>query len=806
MVLTIGFKIQLLVGASFLLGLAGVFGYQTNARINSTWDERMDANLRIVRGLAAPARGAIDLNDSAAINSYMELLSSDPRASGIVLTSGKSVMVSQQSIEHFELPIDQLAKLALESEALSETKIRILGDYEYVAVPVKNRALRTIGSVGVAWNVKGLLEGVWYTAIKEALGLFAVVAGVILILVFAMRKLVTNPLNSIAGLLERPMSREDEQIEKTSNEYEGRTDEIGTFARALSLFYRRAAETSELHHKLDSALTNMSQGLCMFDRNGRLVVFNQRFAEMYKLDTAGIGQGITRSELVKLVNDAMKATHPGHSRSTDTGFDWITSDKIDTATFDLSDGRTITVSHQPTSDDGWVTTHTDVSNLRAAERKLFHLANHDALTGLPNRRYFQECIEQALAKFKADNRGIAIHFLDLDKFKTVNDTMGHAAGDKLLMTVADRLKACVRQGDIVCRLGGDEFAIMQHTANQAEAAEILAIRVNKALCAPVEIGDQQARIGVSIGISICPQDGTEAAALLKHADLAVYVAKEEGRNTHRFYAPWMNEKQARRQSLEADLRVALENSQFELLYQPIVNLKTNRINSCEALIRWHHPKLGTVLPADFVPIAEETGLIVPIGEWAIHEATRQAALWPMSIGVSVNISNVQLQRGNLALTVFGALAASKLLPGRLHLEITESLLIKSNDLTLSLLQQLRGLGVRIVLDDFGTGYSALNYLDRFPFDKVKVDRYFIKNLGKGNTNDAIIDAIVSICRNLNIDTVAEGVETEQQREHLMNSGIKEMQGYLYSRPVAASDLQNLLLGLDRKKMRDRTAT
>jgi PAS domain-containing protein len=470
---SIGTRIQLLTGAAFLIGLAGVLAYQTYMRIEATWEERLDANLRIVHGLSAPARGAIALRDKSIVNSYMELLTSDPRAAGVVISADNSVMVSQQSIEHFDLPIDSLSALALKAEASGKTEVLDATDYEFIAVPVKDPAFRTVGSIAVAWSVKGLLDNVWQTAIKEALALIGVVGLVLMVLVYSLRRHVTGPLKKIAALIEKSPAYANDEAQKAGAEFENRADEIGTFARALGQFYRNAAEKHHLHGQLDSALTNMSQGLCMFDKDGRLVVSNSRYAQMYGLPGDALKPGMTVREVIQCRVDAGLFSGNDPETYLQQHVSWATGSESGSTTHELSNGKTFTISRQPTADGGWVATHTDVTELRRAEKQLLHLAGHDALTGLPNRRRFRKCIKKVLRQ-EAPKKDAAILFLDLDRFKAVNDSLGHAAGDELLKAVAERLLACVEPQDTVCRLGGDEFAILQVSAKQPEGADALA--------------------------------------------------------------------------------------------------------------------------------------------------------------------------------------------------------------------------------------------------------------------------------------------------------------------------------------------
>jgi diguanylate cyclase (GGDEF)-like protein len=786
---SIGTKIQWLTGMAFLVGLAAVLSIQTSGRIQTTWDERMDANLRIVKGLSAPARGAISLQDKSAINSYMELLSSDPRAAAIVITSNKSVMVSQQSINHFDLPIADLVQFGIKTEDGRDPQTITHGDYEFIAVPVKDPALRTIGTVSVAWDTKGLLDKTWASAIKEAFALFGLATGVLMILVFAIRSLVTVPITKIASMLEQSETLETEKLNRTARLYNRRSDEIGVFARALEKFYVNASEKVQLSDKLDSALSNMSQGLCMFDPSGKLVVNNQQFAKMYGIHAEQLKSGVEGAELIRLVVDAGKVVETETTGAPDENYAWLTDGKSGGKTLEFADGTTFTVSSERTPSGGWVTTHSDVSELKRAQKTLVHLAGHDPLTNLPNRRRFQEIIDVALQR--GERRVMAILFLDLDKFKYVNDTLGHDAGDKLLKVVSKRLENCVRSGDTVCRLGGDEFAILQMGDSQPESAEALALRITQQLCEPVMIGGEQVKIGVSTGIAIAPADGTTAEVLLKRADLAVYVAKSSGRNTHRFFVPEMEQVQIERQTLERDLRVALENNQFEIRYQPIISASAEKLIGCEALLRWNHPEKGQISPGGFIQLAEETGLIVPIGEWVLREACRQAATWPANTSIAVNISAVQLHRADLFQVVFSALAASQLSATRLHLEITESVMLKDSEATSKVLNRIREFGVQIVLDDFGTGYSALNYLSRFSFDKIKIDRSFSAGIADNKVNKAIIDAVVGIGKSMGAIIVAEGVETQAQKRFLQGSGIDQYQGFLFSPPIASTELNRL---------------
>ena len=430
----------------------------------------------------------------------------------------------------------------------------------------------------------------------------------------------------------------------------------------------------------------------------------------------------------------------------------------------------------------------------AAQEKIAHLARLDSLTGLSNRLYFLERLEQALREAPKDGV-MAVHYIDLDQFKAVNDTLGHHAGDALLRQVADRLRGCIGAADLVSRFGGDEFAILQPNLWGPAEAEDLARCIISALAEPIEIDGAQVRTGTSIGIALSRRDGVEADALLKAADIALYRAKADGRNTHRFFAPEMAERLKSFHDLKLGLHEALRQGEFELHYQPLVCTGESGIRGFEALIRWRRPGRGLIRPADFIPVAEETGLIGPIGDWALREACREATRWPDGIGISVNVSSVQFRDKGLVESVRQALADTGLAPDRLELEITESVLLQDDDANLGTLRELRALGARIVMDDFGTGYSALGYLCRFRFDKVKIDRSFVANLPRCDGSTAVVQAVAGMGRNLGIVITAEGVEEQSQLDTVRRLGCHEAQGYLFSRPVPAAEVPALIARL-----------
>jgi diguanylate cyclase (GGDEF)-like protein/PAS domain S-box-containing protein len=429
----------------------------------------------------------------------------------------------------------------------------------------------------------------------------------------------------------------------------------------------------------------------------------------------------------------------------------------------------------------------DVTDRKRSEAQIAHMAHHDALTDLPNRVLLQERLKEALLRVPR-GESLAVFYLDLDRFKTINDTLGHSIGDELLKAVADRLRGCARETDTVARLGGDEFAIIQTAIEQPSDAATFARRIRDAITEPYQLEGHLIIADVSIGISIAPGDATELEQLLKNADMALYGAKADGRGNFRFFEREMDERLKARRILELELRNALAIGEFELYYQPILSLEREEVTGCEALLRWRHPDRGLIPPAEFIPIAEESGLIIPLGDWVLKTACAEAATWPDGISVAVNVSPVQIKEQTLGLAVISALAASGLPARRLEIEITEAVLLQDNQATLSTLHQLHALGVRIAMDDFGTGYSSLKYLRSFPFDKIKIDRLFINDLSSKDDVVAIVGAIVSLARSLKMTTTAEGIETQVQLDRVRALGCTEMQGYLFSHPVSAQEI------------------
>ncbi len=551
----------------------------------------------------------------------------------------------------------------------------------------------------------------------------------------------------------------------------------------------REAELQAQNLRFDAAVSNMSQGLAMFDSDMRLLIFNQRFLTIYGLKTGDLKPGDPFRHLLK--RRIANSTFSGNVEDyIDDLRSALSSGKTTNRFLELDDGRTIAVVNQPMLNGGWVSTHEDVTERRQAEMKIAHMARHDALTDLPNRLLLRERLTEALAHVERSQR-LAVLYLDLDLFKNVNDSLGHTTGDELLRAVAGRLRDCVRETDTISRVGGDEFCIIQTDISDATDAERLAGRIAEAIRAPYDLHGHLVMIDASIGIALAPADGTDANELLKNADMALYGAKADGRGAFRFFEPHMDARMKERRALELALRQAFDNGEFELHYQPILNLEEGEVRCCEALLRWHHPQRGMISPADFIPIAEEIGLVSTLGEWVIRRACEDAAQWPINVGVAVNLSPSQLTSKNLLPTVVSSLASSRLPAERLELEITEAVLMQNSETTLRMLHQLRALGIRISMDDFGTGYSSLSYLRSFPFDKIKIDRCFIKSLGTDPESDAIVRAVAELADSLGMTTTAEGVETRQQFDFVRRLGCNDIQGWFHSRAMPVHELANI---------------
>src|SRR4051812_10787944 len=569
---------------------------------------------------------------------------------------------------------------------------------------------------------------------------------------------------------------------------------IGILAVIVSLLLRRHRLTDQRlaaeRRQLILAVNNIPQGLVLYDASARIVICNQPYIKMFGLSPNVAKPGCTMQRLI---------THRKETGSFDGDVDEFCSAIIQTvslgkATRQLTQapgGRAIEIVNRPLKAGGWVATIEDITERTRADEKIAHLAHYDGLTDLPNRVLFRERLEQALKAVRPGEQ-LAVLYIDIDEFKGVNDALGHAAGDELLKGVAGRLRGCLKGTDVAGRLGGDEFAVIQTAIKKQSETTQLVEGIYAAIRQPFDCAGHLITSDASIGIALAPGDGLDLDQLLKNADLALYGAKGDGRRTYRFFEAGMDARAKARRILELELRQAISEGGLEAYYQPVLNLEDGKISSCEALLRWRHPERGMISPAEFIPVAEETGLINELGHWVLNTACAEAANWPEDVRVAVNVSPVQFRSQTLALNVAAALAASGLAASRLELEITEAVLIRDDETALEVLHQLRKLGVRIALDDFGTGYSSLSYLQRFPFDKIKIDRSFIKDLAGAGASSSIVQAVVNIAAASDMTTTAEGVETEQQRNLLYILGCTEMQGFLFSPAIPAMELRRLL--------------
>ncbi|KQT93263.1 diguanylate cyclase [Methylobacterium sp. Leaf469] len=535
-------------------------------------------------------------------------------------------------------------------------------------------------------------------------------------------------------------------------------------------------------------LNAMRHGLLLIDETGRIVLASGQTLHLLGSEEALISVGSSLRQVLYLVRD-----HAGDTWSQVRAQLPRSFVQPDSSRFEVTlRGHLLEVHLHPVAGGRWAVAFEDVTARRAAEAQAEEMARHDLLTGLPNRLLLRERLNEALGRLQRTGEACAVLLIDLDRFKPINDTLGHPMGDALLKKVADRLRSTVRVTDTVARIGGDEFVILQTGIRGASDTQILARRIVDLVGRTYMVEGQLLTIGASVGVALAPNDGEDADRLLKNADLALYRSKLDGRGTYRFFEPEMDARMQARRQLELDMRQALARREFYLHYQPQLQLEGNRLVGCEALIRWQHPVRGMVSPLDFIPLAEEIGLIVPIGEWVMRQACRDAATWPAPLSVAVNVSPAQFKSERLVEMVMSALSASGLPATRLEVEITEGVLLNESEKTLQTLHRLRELGVRVSMDDFGTGYSSLSYLRSFPFDKIKIDRSFVSDLSGKRDGEAIIRAIAGLGRSLGMTTVAEGVETADQLERIRAEGCTDVQGYLISKPISASEVFKFL--------------
>jgi diguanylate cyclase (GGDEF)-like protein len=564
---------------------------------------------------------------------------------------------------------------------------------------------------------------------------------------------------------------------------------------------RRAVETSQaklieqLNGWFEIALNNMARGLSMFDSDQRLVVCNNLYREIFDLPEGLTRPGTPFADIISY--HVWKETGLNGKKDILEQKKWVAHHvaalargKSFSETKHLRSGRIVLVTNQPLPNGGWVDLQEDVTEKSHAEKKIAWLARHDTLTELANRHHFQEELQKAFGQ----GAGFTLQWIDLDGFKAVNDRLGHPVGDALLKSIAKRLRDADSDSDVVARLGADEFALIRRGATDARRSNALAKQILRAIGEPHHVLGHKVSIGASMGVAVAPDHGSNPDELMKNADLALYSAKMTGRGAYAIFQPGGDYLIDGARRLECDLKLALKKKQFELFYQPIVNLRSREVASFEALMRWRHPERGMVSPVDFIPLAEETGAIVEMGKWALMQACSDAARWPNRIKVTVNLSSVQFEKGDLYKTIVDALASSKLSPGRLELEVTESVLLRDHPNTHQLLHRLRKLGVKIALDDFGTAYASLSYLRSFPFDKIKIDGSFVRDFHSPQRRDcvAIVQSVAGLAKQLQMTTVAEGIETLDQFNMVASAGCEEMQGFFFSQPVPAPEIGAVL--------------
>jgi len=608
------------------------------------------------------------------------------------------------------------------------------------------------------------------------------------LVLFAVFSLIAVVTIALVLLVSRRMAREEADAAEAALDAKLSEERNADLQRHNSMLRENEEALQAQNQRFAAALNNMAHGMSMFDKDRRLVVCNNLYLEMYGLPRE-LGQPGTPLRVILEARAATGAAPVGDADHIDEILAEVSRTESRYTVRELRDGRIVAVAYQPMYGGGWVVVHQDVTAQKRAEKEIAHIARHDTLTGLANRLLLREKMDEALVRLRQDGQRFCILVLDLNRFKAVNDTLGHPIGDALLVQVAQRLHNAVRDSDTVARLGGDEFAILRSIKENSDQEQVaLAERLLATIAAPYNIEGHHVVIGTSIGIAMAPDNGTEVDELLRDADLALYRAKAEANSGYCFFQSEMYDEARVLRTMETDLRAAVAKGEFELYYQPIVNAVTKAVIAVEALVRWHHPERGLIEPAEFIPMAEQTGLIVPLGQWVLLKACSDAVEWPLHVKLAVNLSPAQFKRGNLVETVAAALSQSGLAPERLELEITESVILQKNAANITILHEFARIGVSVVLDDFGTGYSSLSYLQMFPFSKIKIDKSFVDDLGTRADRASIVVAITGLARSLDIKTTAEGVETLNQFELLRASGCNEVQGYLFGRPCPASQL------------------
>ena len=648
--------------------------------------------------------------------------------------------------------------------------------------------VETVAAYGFEYRMKAEAAVANSGTILLALAAATTLIGILLAISFS--RSMSQPISEAMQVAERVASGNfTDQI--TSR----RGDELGRLLRSLAAMQShlktRAAEDYAMMEKLDAALNNMGQGLCMFDADRRLMLWNERYSTMYRIAPGRLFVGCTLEQMLE--DRKIAGTAYINMDQMDAKLQAaIRTRSADSVIAELADGRIVHLAYRPTQNGGWVFTHEDITERTHNEARIAHLAFHDPLTDLPNRAAFNDHIVETFQRASTGGGDFAVLCIDLDRFKEINDVYGHAAGDRCLAEIGRRIaSAC--DGAFLARLGGDEFMIVSFGGKQPAAAEELCGRLSAILDAPVCIDQHEIQGSLTIGAALYPQDGADVNTLVANAEAALYRAKAEQRGTIRFFEPAMDRQIREKRLLQKEIALAVERNELELYFQPQAET-AGEIFGFEALVRWRHPVRGLVSPGLFIPLAEETGVIGPIDEWVLREACREAASWPNPLSIAVNLSPVDFRRGDIAAMILSALLETGLSPQRLEIEITEGVLIEDFERAIATLRKIKNLGVRVAMDDFGTGYSSLSYLQAFPFDKIKIDQSFIARIGKNFPAAAIIHAILGLGRALALPVIAEGVETEAQLAFLAKEGCNEVQGYLIGRPQPISHYHRVVAG------------